>query len=87
MQTSAVRKARELPPELRRVVENLLGRRLGEDEAIQVSVPPVETLPENSVVERRKRAARRLREFGQKHKLSLGGATIQQLKHEGHRYD
>lgn len=86
MQTSTVHKARELSPELRRAVENLLGRRLQEDETVQVSVPPVETAPENFAVERRKRAVRRLREFGQKHKLSLGGATIKQLIHEGHRY-
>ena len=86
MQNSAVHKARELSPELRRAVENLLGRRLQEDETVQVSVPPAETLPENFAVERRKRAVRRLREFGQKHKLSLDGVTIQQLLHEGHRY-
>jgi ribosomal protein L31E len=51
-----------------------------------VSVPPAETLPENLAVERRKRAVGLLREFGQKHKLSLDGVTIQQLIHEGHRY-
>ena len=86
MQTKAVRKVRELSPELRQAVENLLGRRLREDETVQVSVPPVETLPENFAGERRKRAVRRLREFGQKHKLSLGGVTNRQLIHEGHRY-
>ena len=86
MQTKAVRKVRELSPELRQAVENLLGRRLREDETVQVSVPPVETLPENFTAERRKRAVRRLREFGQKHKLSLGGVPIQQLIHEGHHY-
>ena len=86
MQNSTIHKARELSPELRRAVENLLGRRLQEDETVQVSVPPVETLPENFAGERRKRAVRRLREFGQKYKMSLGGVTIKQLIHEGHRY-
>ena len=86
MQNSAVHKAHELSPELRRAVENLLGRRLREDETVQVSVPPAATPPENSAQESRKRAVRRLREFGQKHKLSLDGVTIRQLVHEGHRY-
>ena len=86
MQNSAVHKAHELSPELRRAVENLLGRRLHEDETVQVNVPPAGTLPENDAVERRRRAVQRLREFGQKHKLSLGSVTIKQLIHEGHRY-
>ena len=86
MQNRAVRKARELSPELRRAVENLLGRKLQEDETVQVSVPSAETPPEDSAQERRNRAVQRLREFGQKHKLSLGGVTIRQLIHEGHRY-
>ncbi|MBI4459138.1 MAG: hypothetical protein HY648_03635 [Acidobacteria bacterium] len=86
MQDSAVHKARELSPELRRAVENLLGRKLQEDETVQVSVPPAETLIENLAVERRKRAVRRLRGFGRKNKLSLGEATIKQFSHEGHRY-
>lgn len=86
MQDSAVHKVRELSPELRRAVENLLGRKLREDETVHVSVPPSETLPKNFAVERRKRAVRRLREFGRKHKLSLGGVTISHLIHEGHRY-
>jgi len=86
MQNSAVRKARELSPELRRAVENLLGRGLRDNETVQVSVPPAEMRPEDAAEERRKRAVRRLREFGEKHKLSLDGATIKQLIHEGHRY-
>ncbi len=86
MQNSAVHKARELSPELRRAVETLLGRTLQEDETVQVSVPAEETPPANSALESRKQAVRRLREFGQKHKLSLDGVTIQQLIHEGHRY-
>ncbi|MGH9785551.1 MAG: hypothetical protein ACRD88_15340 [Terriglobia bacterium] len=86
MQNSAAHKARELSPELRRAVENLLGRRLREDETVQVSVPPAETQMEGSAAERQKRAVLRLREFGQKHRLSLDGVTIRQLIHEGHRY-
>jgi Arc/MetJ-type ribon-helix-helix transcriptional regulator len=30
-------------------------------------------------------AVRRIREFGQKHRLSLGGIRIKDLIHEGHR--
>jgi oligoendopeptidase F len=86
MQNSSIQKARALSPELRRAVENLLGRKLQEDERVQVSVPQAETLSENTDQERRKRAVRRLRDFGQKHRLSLDGVTIKQLLHEGHRY-
>ena len=33
----------------------------------------------------RREAVRRVREFGQKHRLSLGGIRIKDLIHEGHR--
>jgi hypothetical protein len=45
MQTSTVHKARELSPDERRAVENLLGRRLEEEETVRVSAPAESNLP------------------------------------------
>jgi len=45
MQTSTVHKARELSPDQRKAVENLLGRTLEEEETVRVSAPAESTSP------------------------------------------
>ena len=53
------------------------------DEFIEVAI---HALPHREEAATRAEAVRRMREFGEKHGLSLGEPITRKLLHEGHRY-
>ena len=74
-------KITELSHDERVLVERILGRRLQNDETVEVTVHPSDG---TDIYERRKQAATRIRELAKG--KSLGGITIRELIDEGRSY-
>jgi Arc/MetJ-type ribon-helix-helix transcriptional regulator len=71
-----------LKPEQQRIVEEEIksGHFSSPDEVLDEALVAL-----RAKMQSRREAVRRLQEFGDKHRLSLGGTSIKDLIHEGHR--
>ena len=65
-------------------VERLLGRKLQDDEAVEIIARKVDELRSAPEDEPRKQAALRIRELAKS--KSLGGATVRELINDGRRF-
>ena len=91
-----IRNAKHLSPVEKAAIETLLGRQLLENE--EISVRTLEFTASgtkvsgegtqegaNSAAMAREEAVRRMLEFGEKYRLSLGEPVTHRFLHEGHR--